>query len=81
MRALPRDVDVEAVIAVGRYLDDQGSARPVSIHLALAALRGEIETQLSDAALEELLVEMCASRKLAVLFDRREGPPPETELR
>lgn len=78
MRALPQDIDVEAVMAIGRYLDDHGSARPVSVHLALGSLRQGTDTQLSDAALEELLVEMCASRKLAVLFDRREGLPPET---
>ena len=78
MRRLPQDIDVEAVLAIGRYLDDHGEARPVSVHHALAALRQRIDTQLSDAALEELLVEMCASRKLAMLFDRREGPPPET---
>ena len=77
MRALPQDIDVEAVIAIGRYLDDHGSGRPVSIHGALTALRSGLDTQLSDASLEELLVEMCASRKLSVLFDRRDGPPSE----
>jgi hypothetical protein len=79
MRALPQDIDVEAVMAIGHYLDDHGSGRPVSIHGALSSLRCRLETPLSDASLEELLVEMCASRKLAVLFDRREGPPPESD--
>ena len=79
MRALPPDIDVEAVIAIGRYLDGHGTSRPVSIHGALALLRRELSTQLSDASIEELLVEMCSSRKLAVLFDRRDGPPPETD--
>jgi hypothetical protein len=50
MRSLPRDMDVEAVIAVGRYLDDQGSARPVSIHGALTTLRrGSIPPILTGA--------------------------------
>ncbi len=75
MRALPQDIDVEAVIAIGRYLDDHGSGRPVSIQGALSSLRHRLSTQLSDASLEELLVEMCASRKLSILFDRRDGPP------
>jgi hypothetical protein len=77
MRHLPRDIDVDAVIAIGRYLDDHGSSRPVSVHGALSSLRRDLNTQLSDASIEELLVEMCASRKLPVLFDRRDGPPPE----
>lgn len=79
MRALPPDIDVEAVITIGRYLDGHGTSRPVSIHGALALLRHELSTQLSDASIEELLVEMCSSRQLAVLFDRRDGPPPETD--
>ena len=79
MRALPPDIDVDAVIAIGRYLDDHGSSRPVSVHGALSALRRDLNTQLSDASIEELLVEMCASRKLAVLLDRRHGPPPDAD--
>jgi hypothetical protein len=79
MRALPQDIDVEAVIAIGRYLDDHGSGRPVSIHGALVSLRQALATQLSDASLEELLVEMCSSRKLAVLFDRRDGQALEAD--
>lgn len=75
MRALPQDIDVEAVIAISRYLDDHGSSRPVSVHGALSALRRNLSTRLSDASIEELLVEMCASRKLAVLLDRRDGTP------
>ena len=54
MRALPQDIDVEAVMAIGRYLDDHGSGRPVSIHGALSSLRHRLESQLSDASLEEL---------------------------
>jgi len=69
MRDLPHDIDADAVIAIGCYLDRHGWSTPVAISSAIPAVRLRVETDLSDQALQELIVEMCCSRRLAVLFD------------
>ena len=69
MRDLPRDIDADAVIAIGYYLDAHGWSTPVAISIAIPAVRRRVETALSDQSLQELIVEMCSSRRLAVLFD------------
>ena len=71
MRDLPRDIDADAVIAIGQYLDDHGANSPVSIREAIPTLRRSAATNLSDEALLQLVVEMCATRRLSVLFDGR----------
>jgi hypothetical protein len=73
MRALPYDVDAEAVIALGRYLDDHGPSTPVSVLGTIAVVRERAATTLSDEEIEELLVEMCSSRRLFVVFDARDA--------
>jgi hypothetical protein len=69
MRDLPHDIDADAVIAIGYYLDAHGWSTPVAISIAIPAVRRRVETALSDQSLQELIVEMCSSRRLAVLFD------------
>lgn len=69
MRDLPPDIDADAVIAIGSYLDTHGWSTPVAISTAIPAVRHRVDTNLSDQALQELIVEMCSSRRLAVLFD------------
>lgn len=69
MRVLPPDIDADAVIAIGSYLDAHGSSTPVSIRVAMQEVRRRVQTAMSDQALEELLVEMCSTRRLSVLFD------------
>ena len=69
MRALPRDIDADAVIAIGQYLDEQAPGAPLSIRDAIPALRRCAAASLSEEALLELIVEMCATRRISVLFD------------
>ena len=70
MRDLPIDVDADAVIAVGRYLDDHAKTTAVSISEALRVIRrGVNKSRVGDMWLEELIVESAAARKLAILLD------------
>ena len=70
MRDLPIDVDADAVIAVGRYLDDHAKTTAVSISEALRVIRrGVNKSRIGDMWLEELIVESAAARKLAILLD------------
>ena len=70
MRDLPIDVDADAVIAVGRYLDDHAKTTAVSISEALRVIRRRVnKSRVGDSGLEELIVEGAAARKLAILLD------------
>ena len=70
MRDLPIDVDADAVIAVGRYLDDHAKTTAVSISEALRVIRRHVnKSRVGDSGLEELIVEGAAARKLALLLD------------
>ena len=70
MRDLPIDVDADAVIAVGRYLDDHAKTTAVSISEALRVIRRRVnKSRVGDSGLEELIVEGAAARKLALLLD------------
>ena len=71
MRALPRNIDADAVLAIGRMLDDHAKMASVSLADALKDIRKDHHTQLSDCDLEELVIEMAKSRGLTVLIDRR----------
>jgi hypothetical protein len=70
MQVLPRTIDADAVIAIGRYLDEHAKSAPVSIKDELPALR-PLATALADQELLLLVVEMCGTRNLAVLFNER----------
>ncbi|MBZ9797732.1 hypothetical protein [Mesorhizobium sp. ES1-4] len=69
MRELPRNVDADAVIEIGRYLDDQAKLAPISLSQAIEAVRKLVETKLTDFDLEELILESAAARRLALLLD------------
>ncbi|MGX7875668.1 hypothetical protein ACVDG5_025760 [Mesorhizobium sp. ORM6] len=72
MRELPSNVDADAVIEVGRYLDDHSKVTPVSISEALRVIRPLINgSPISDSGLEELIMESAATRHLAMLLDNR----------
>ncbi|TPK61154.1 hypothetical protein FJ930_27885 [Mesorhizobium sp. B2-4-15] len=69
MRDLPTNVDVDAVIAVGQYLDDHSKTTPVSISDAIRVIRKRAKTRLSDFDLEQLIVESAGTRHLGLLLD------------
>lgn len=70
MRELPLEIDADAVIAVGQYLDDHAKTTAVSISDALRVIRRRTSTvQVGDLWLEELIIEGAAFTRLAVLLD------------
>lgn len=72
MRELPSNVDADAVIEVGRYLDDHAKTTAVSVSEALRVIRRRINgSRISDSGLEELILESAATRHLAILLDNR----------
>jgi hypothetical protein len=71
MRTLPLNIDADVVLAIGQALDDHARMASVSIADILTRIRVDHVTALSDHDLEELVVEMAASRHLAILLDRR----------
>jgi hypothetical protein len=72
MRELPSNVDADAVIEVGRYLDDHSKTTPVSVSEALRVIRRRINgSPISDGGLEELILESASTRHLAMLLDNR----------
>ncbi|MBS3650454.1 hypothetical protein KEU06_17710 [Pseudaminobacter sp. 19-2017] len=71
MKELPKDIDPDLVMAVGRYLDDHGRSTPVSLGVAIPEIRTRYSTRLSNKALEELILQMAATRGLSVLLDNR----------
>ncbi len=76
MRSLPRNIDVDAVLEIGAYLDDQAHNAPVSMRMAIAAVRRRLKTDLSDHELEELIIESASTRRLSLLLDSRDDVPP-----
>ncbi|TIR17083.1 MAG: hypothetical protein E5X33_26905 [Mesorhizobium sp.] len=69
MKDLPRNVDADAVIAIGQYLDDHSKITPVSVSDAIRVVRKLAITRLSDFDLEELIIESAGARHLSVLLD------------
>jgi hypothetical protein len=72
VRTLPLSTDADLVFEIGTYLDGHGKSMPVSIVGAKAVLRERLPGAVPKKELERLLVEMCATRGLAVIFDERE---------
>ncbi|WP_136617765.1 MULTISPECIES: hypothetical protein [Mesorhizobium] len=70
MRELPIDIDADVVLALGQALDDHAKMASVSIADLVKQIRTDFVTPLSDDDIEELVIEMAASRGLAVLLDR-----------
>jgi hypothetical protein len=73
MRPLPRNVDADAVLAIGAYLDDQARSVPISVRGSIDEVRKNTRTRLSDQQLEELIIESAAARHLALLLDVRDA--------
>lgn len=72
MRELPSNVDADAVIEVGRYLDDHAKTTAVSLSEAFRVIRGRMNgSPISDRGLEELIMESASTRHLAILLDNR----------
>jgi len=69
LRKLPTGTDAELVFEIGRYLDAHGNSMPVSMVGARAVLRERIAHGVRKRDLDRLLVEMCSTRGLAVIFD------------
>jgi hypothetical protein len=70
VRELPSNIDADAVIEVGRYLDDHAKTTAVSISDALRVVRRRVNgSPISDSGLEELILESAAARHLAILLD------------
>ena len=69
LRKLPTATDAELVFEIGRYLDGHGKSMPVSMVGARAVLRERVAHGVRKRDLDRLLVEMCATRGLAVIFD------------
>jgi hypothetical protein len=70
MRELPSNIDADAVIEVGRYLDDHAKTTAVSISDALRVVRRRVNgSPISGSGLEELILESAAARHLAILLD------------
>ncbi|MER8367374.1 hypothetical protein [Mesorhizobium sp. M0306] len=69
MRDLPRNIDADLVIEISKLLDDRAKSVPVPVHKLAAMIRRSVETRLTDQSIEELIVEMAATRGLPMLFD------------
>ncbi|WP_292657134.1 hypothetical protein [Mesorhizobium sp.] len=69
MRDLPRDIDADVVIEISRLLNDRAKSVPVPVHKLAAMIRLGVETGLTNHSIEELIVEMAATRGLPMLFD------------
>jgi hypothetical protein len=74
MRELPHDIEADVVFEIGRLLDGHSKVSPVSITWLVDEIRQNVETTLSDDALELLAVEMVSTRHLPMKLDR---PPKE----
>ncbi len=70
MQVLPRNIDADAVIAIGRYLDEHAKSAPLSLKHELPVIR-PLAAKLAEDELRLLVVEMCGTRSLAVLLDER----------
>jgi hypothetical protein len=70
MRELPWNIDADLVLAVGRLLDDHAKMTSVSVAAAIAQIRKALKTKVTNDEIEQLIIEMAASRGLAVLIDR-----------
>jgi len=68
----PLAIQADTIIEIGRFLDEHGKSMPISMFGARAVLQERLPQQIAEKELQQLLVEMCASRGLALLFDDRD---------
>lgn len=76
MPKLPRDIDPDVVIEIGRRLDDEGHLAPVPINDVIRQIRWKVQTRHSDQAIAELIIEMASKRGLTVIFDKPAAESP-----
>ncbi|WP_376705821.1 hypothetical protein RQ479_15990 [Mesorhizobium sp. ISC25] len=57
------------MIEISRLLNDRAKSVPVPVHKLAAMIRLGVETRLTNHSIEELIVEMAATRGLPMLFD------------
>ncbi|QPC95745.1 hypothetical protein [Mesorhizobium sp. INR15] len=69
MRDLPKNIDADLVIEIGKLLDEHPHMAPVAVHQLAVLARQRVKTGLPDQSIEELVVEMATSRQLAMAFD------------
>ncbi|MET2831243.1 hypothetical protein [Mesorhizobium shangrilense] len=68
MRDLPRDIDADVVIEIGKLLDDT-DVGPLPVHDLVKQVRTLTQSIVSDQAIEQLIVEMAANRGLSMIFE------------
>jgi hypothetical protein len=69
MQELPRNIDPDVVIEIGRIFDDAPAEAGISVSETIAECRRNIATRMTDEELENLIVRMSGPRGRAVVFD------------
>jgi hypothetical protein len=69
MRKLPKSIDADVIIEISRYLEDRPKSTPVPVHKLASMIQHRVKTGLSLELIEELIVEMAATRLMPMLFD------------
>lgn len=69
MQDLPRNIDADVVIEIGRILDDAPAEAGISVSETIAECRRHTSTKMTDEELETLIVRMSGPRGRAVIFD------------
>ncbi|RWA72626.1 hypothetical protein [Mesorhizobium sp.] len=69
MQDLPRNIDADVVIEIGRILDDAPEEAGISVSETIAERRRHASTNMTDEELETLIVRMSGPRGRAVIFD------------
>lgn len=69
MQDLPRNIDADVVIEIGRILDDAPEEAGISVSETIAERRRHASTNMTDEELETLIVRMSGRRGRAVIFD------------
>lgn len=71
MQDLPRNIDADLVIEIGRIFDDAPAEAGISVSETIAECRRNTATRMTDEELETLIVRMSGPRGRAVVFDRQ----------
>jgi hypothetical protein len=69
VRELPSNIDADVLIEISKLLGDRPHSVPVPVHKMACMIRQNVETTLTMASIEELIVEMATTRQLPMLFD------------
>jgi hypothetical protein len=69
VRKLPSSIDADVLIEISNLLGDRPHSVPVPVHKMACMIHQRLDTALTTAAIEELIVEMAMTRQLPMLFD------------